>query len=291
LTVERNAPCPCGSGKKYKRCCGLAVAEDCRDQDNLLLNQSVAYLGDIGRRREAFFLSYAKFKQAGIEDIENELKRDVVAQGQVITCSKGCARCCSVYVFATLQECECIVYCLYHHSDVMRHFLSSYGVWRGEVSKFERSYRLIEKLQEKVLLGRQITQEERSLFDTALTSFASRNIPCPFLLPDQSCSIYEVRPFVCAGVVSTSPPDWCSPSHAQHDQFLLCKADINLENEMPYFVRPKSPIIFGCLPELVHDILGKGYPLLSTVQGLEGLKTEVLREPEIQAVLRQVKQF
>jgi hypothetical protein len=27
------------------------------------------------------------------------------------------------------------------------------------------------------------------------------------------------------------------------------------------------------------------------VQGLEGLKTEVLREPEIQAVLRQVKQF
>ncbi len=22
--VERNAPCPCGSGKKYKRCCGLS---------------------------------------------------------------------------------------------------------------------------------------------------------------------------------------------------------------------------------------------------------------------------
>ena len=23
-TVGRNEPCPCGSGKKYKRCCGLA---------------------------------------------------------------------------------------------------------------------------------------------------------------------------------------------------------------------------------------------------------------------------
>jgi hypothetical protein len=26
VTVGRNDPCPCGSGKKYKRCCGMAVA-------------------------------------------------------------------------------------------------------------------------------------------------------------------------------------------------------------------------------------------------------------------------
>jgi hypothetical protein len=25
VKVERNAPCPCGSGKKYKRCCGRAA--------------------------------------------------------------------------------------------------------------------------------------------------------------------------------------------------------------------------------------------------------------------------
>jgi len=25
--VGRNAPCPCGSGKKYKKCCGRAEAE------------------------------------------------------------------------------------------------------------------------------------------------------------------------------------------------------------------------------------------------------------------------
>ncbi|MYI33930.1 MAG: hypothetical protein F4112_13315, partial [Holophagales bacterium] len=24
--VGRNAPCPCGSGKKYKKCCGAPVA-------------------------------------------------------------------------------------------------------------------------------------------------------------------------------------------------------------------------------------------------------------------------
>jgi preprotein translocase subunit SecA len=26
--VGRNDPCPCGSGKKYKRCCGAAVLDD-----------------------------------------------------------------------------------------------------------------------------------------------------------------------------------------------------------------------------------------------------------------------
>lgn len=25
--IERNAPCPCGSGKKYKKCCGLNTLE------------------------------------------------------------------------------------------------------------------------------------------------------------------------------------------------------------------------------------------------------------------------
>ena len=26
--IDRNAPCPCGSGKKYKKCCGLNSAEN-----------------------------------------------------------------------------------------------------------------------------------------------------------------------------------------------------------------------------------------------------------------------
>ena len=28
MTTARNAPCPCGSGKKFKRCCGAAGAVD-----------------------------------------------------------------------------------------------------------------------------------------------------------------------------------------------------------------------------------------------------------------------
>jgi hypothetical protein len=291
LKPERNSPCPCGSGKKYKKCCGLVKTEAREGQDIFKLNQSVAYLGEVGRRREDFCINYTKEKQAGIEEIVNELRRDIATQGKAITCSRGCAYCCSVYVFATLQECECIVYYLYRHNDDLQHFLKSYTGWRQEISKIERSYRLIERIQEKAILGWQVTQDEQGRFDTALTAFTSRNISCPFLLPDQSCSIYEVRPFVCAGVVSTYSPELCSPANPRHDTSLLCKAEIKTENEMPYFVQPKSPVVFGCLPELVHGILERGYSLLSTVQGLEHLKGKVARDPEVQMALKQANIF
>ena len=29
--IGRNDPCPCGSGKKYKKCCGASVAVDEKD--------------------------------------------------------------------------------------------------------------------------------------------------------------------------------------------------------------------------------------------------------------------
>ena len=51
--IGRNDTCPCGSGKKYKKCCG---------QDNGMLEsqyetmKQIAYMSEIGRRREAFCL-------------------------------------------------------------------------------------------------------------------------------------------------------------------------------------------------------------------------------------------
>ena len=33
--VGRNAPCPCGSGRKYKNCCGRTSAPACNNDDSL----------------------------------------------------------------------------------------------------------------------------------------------------------------------------------------------------------------------------------------------------------------
>ncbi|MCC7067254.1 MAG: glycosyltransferase [Burkholderiales bacterium] len=41
-TVSRNAPCPCGSGKRYKDCCGRLAAAPCEDPAGALLERALA---------------------------------------------------------------------------------------------------------------------------------------------------------------------------------------------------------------------------------------------------------
>lgn len=38
MSVARNDPCPCGSGKKYKKCCMGADEEKKRQHNRMLLN-------------------------------------------------------------------------------------------------------------------------------------------------------------------------------------------------------------------------------------------------------------
>jgi Fe-S-cluster containining protein len=284
MSPERNDPCPCGSGKKYKKCCGLAEAANKVKPDLLALNQAVAYLGEVGRQREAFCVDYTTFKKAMLAGLEAGLQQDVAAKGETISCGKGCAHCCEVYVFTTLQEGETIVHYLYQHEEAHTHFIAAYRTWRERVRRFERIYRRIEHIQEKVIFGRD-TPEERQLFNHDLTFYADQGLPCPFL-HNSACTIYEVRPYVCAGVVSSSPREWCHPGHPCHQQTALYKVDVKIENDMPYFIRPQSSITFGSLPELVYNLMEKGYALLSTVQGLEGIREEVNQDPEVRIALK-----
>jgi hypothetical protein len=55
---------------------------------------------------------------------------------------------------------------------------------------------------------------------------------------------------------------------------------------MPYFMKTRNPVLFGCMPELVHQLLEKGYDFLSGIEGLEDLRSRVLRDPEVRAALR-----
>lgn len=58
-TTGRNEPCPCGSGKKYKHCCGrlaaVPVAPQAKAPDPVVLQQGLA-LCNQGRHGEAFLL-------------------------------------------------------------------------------------------------------------------------------------------------------------------------------------------------------------------------------------------
>jgi Fe-S-cluster containining protein len=283
---DRNAPCPCGSGKKYKKCCGGASLAS--NQDPVSINREIAYLGDIGRRREAFCRSYIAAKKEVIRGIEVSLSRDAANLKETITCSKGCGECCSqYYVAASLQECEAIVYWLYQHRDVLLHFLRGFKVWQEGASSVLGPFQTINKLYGKKILG-QVSEEEERLFRQAMDVYERRHISCPFL-KEGACSVYEVRPYVCAGVVSVSPPAWCLVSHADHNRMRYLKNEMRFEQDMPYFVKMRTPVFFGSMPLLVNNILTEGYATLSVVPGLEGLQQAAFSDPELLSALRKLR--
>ncbi len=282
---ERNAPCPCGSGKKHKRCCGLSTAHACT-QDLLAINRAVAYKGDIGRRRQAFCKTYASAKKDGIAEVEIRLRKEVADMGKAITCHKGCGHCCDVWVFANLQESENIVHYLYEHDDVLQYYLRQYPRWKQKIDSLGAIMPRLDKAQEKILFGT-AAEDDQQAFDEDLAAYAALHNSCPFL-QDGACSIYEVRPYACAGVVSVSPPESCMRGHPTRNQNILVKADFLPQNDMPYFLPTKAAINFGCMPALVQQILKYGYAFLSTIEGLEEMHHLATDDPEVKTTLAQM---
>ncbi len=279
MSHEHNAPCPCGSGKKYKKCCGETGLQAL--PGTIRFQRAVAYKGKVGRRRESWCADYFAFKRENIAEVEKMLREDSLAAGRTISCHKGCTTCGCAYVVASLQECEIIVYWLYHHEDALRHFLSSYQVWRARIGEVEELFNRVYSFQDRAL-SRETTEGERIELLVALTDYMGRGIVCPFVAGG-ACSIYDVRPFVCAGVVATTPPEWCLQSHPRHAEVVLYKADAHFENDAPYFRELKNKVSYGCVPYMVYTLLQGGYETLSTIPGLEEIGHEVHGDPEVRA--------
>jgi Fe-S-cluster containining protein len=267
LTPDRNIPCPCGSGKKYKKCCGLIAHPG--KAESISANRTAAYAGAVGRQREIFCLNYAAFKKEAIRKLEAKTQREMIAEGKTIYCSKGCGYCCSLYIEASLQECECIVHYLYQNEEALQRFLQAFEVWRERVTKIERFYNRIIELHTKYTSGL-ATEEEKKIFEAAGAVFMREHLSCPLLF-EATCSVYEVRPYVCASMVSITPAGWCNPSHSCHNQVTFCQIPLSLENDMPYFLRPAGKLPMFNLPLMVYRILEQGHDALTSVLGFDQL--------------------
>jgi Fe-S-cluster containining protein len=240
MSPERNDPCSCGSGKKYKKCCGLNSVQS--RPLGFRANRAIAYKGHIGRLRQAFCTNYTEAKTSILREIGNSQKQDAESMGKSITCSQGCSACCSLFIAASLQECEAVVSYLYQNDEALRNFLRGYNSWIARIQRIATRFNRINSLHGKTLVSQE-SPEERSIFNADLAFYEEKNITCPFL-SDGSCSIYEVRPYVCASVVSLSPAEWCRLSHPQYIQAKYLKTDFQRGNEMPYFLPLKHRIFF-----------------------------------------------
>lgn len=53
--IQRNSPCPCGSGKKYKKCCGTAISQPLADESRSLETPVLAYSDETGNSGNNLF--------------------------------------------------------------------------------------------------------------------------------------------------------------------------------------------------------------------------------------------
>ncbi len=285
MGTDRNGPCPCGSGIKYKKCHGIQSVQSAKSApDKFELNRAIAYKGVVGKDREAFCNAYTTSKITMLTSIAANLRKEAEESGKHIFCSRGCSHCCKMCVVASLQECEAIVHYLYHHEPTLKLFLRNFGRWNDRILKIADSFRTINTLHTSITVGEASEAEIRE-FDAACARYAVQDIPCPFL-SENACSIYGVRPYVCARIVALTPPEWCRAGHPRQHESVHLKAQMQVEKDMPYFSPLANNCTFSSMPFLVYRLLYEGYDALSSVPGLEKLRDSAYSDPEVRATLK-----
>ena len=236
--------------------------------DTFLIDKEIAYKGAIGRKRKAFCIKYIEKKIEILEQIQADQLKTVSKNGETISCQKGCSYCCLAYMQASVQECEAIVYYLYHNEIALSAFLDNYTHWREKLRQNGDIFKECGQLwQNKTNPG--ASEEAQLALQESEVRYRKQNIYCPFLL-DDLCLIYEVRPFTCAGLVATTPPQWCSPLSPNKAKTHVTRASTVIDNS--FYYKGINGTVLAFMPLVVFGILKDGYELLSKIPGLEGLE-------------------
>jgi Fe-S-cluster containining protein len=247
----------------------------------LLLNKEIAYAGEIGKKRRAFCIDFIKNKQDVIKEIKDSQLEAVKEKGQQITCHKGCAHCCHYYMHANIQESEAIVYYLYNNENVYESYIKNYAIWRQKLRENGDIFKNCARLwYEKGARG--AGQKEENAFGAESDRYRDQGLGCPFLV-DGVCSIYEVRPYMCAGTVSTSPGEWCAKGSAYTPT--IYKTQTSAIFDRSFYYQELKEYILTFFPITVFHILESGYKMLELITGLTGLEEKALNDPEVKAII------
>ena len=251
--------------------------------DSFELIREISYKGKIGREREEFCIQYTNYKRERLKETEIAQTKITAANGEIVTCKKGCFSCCVLYTEADIKECEAIVYYLYHNHDALSIFLEQYPKWRQKLREYGDLFRGCEQALRENRNGGYSIYNQQVLADVLL-SYKMQNILCPFL-HNRLCMIYEVRPYTCANHYVTTPAEWCNPLSTNEPKVYKT----NLNNEMLdlsfYYKRLSEPII-AFMPLAVYEILKGGFSYLANVTGLKSLEEEAMSDPEVRAIIQ-----
>ena len=246
------------------------------------LNREIAYLGLVGRLREEYCARFIQKKQEFFNDLYRQQEETIVSNSETLSCYKGCSRCCSLFIGASIQEAEAIVYHLYKNEDKLERFLKTFPEWREKVKEGGDLFRKQPPVGNSLGKNKDLDKNKKT---GDLAAYARQKIPCPFL-QDDACSIYEVRPFVCAGLIVTTPAEWCDPNHPKHNKrkrYII--SDSALADRTFYWKNLDRPV-WSFMPVMVYDILEQGVKGIPGISRMGDLLSRYIYDPDVQNVMR-----
>ena len=281
-SAGRNDPCPCGSGKKYKKCCG--ITEDSVQigsnsislselMESVAFHRRTAYLGSIGRKRKEFCTRYSAYKSKALQSIITRQAAEAKSLGKTVSCRKGCSFCCDYLVAVSIQESEAIVHYLYENEAALNAFLARYPAWYNELSRHLDLLKRISQAAEAVNSQETVTPDMLNIARRETTAFWELHLHCPFLVND-ACSIHPVRPFTCAGHYSLSPSEYCDLSRGKEAEVRVTAPEFDAM-QVQFWDERLNTRYEDMLPNVVFGTLTGGFGYLSSLPGLEKLEEEV----------------
>jgi hypothetical protein len=250
--------------------------------DHIMLNKEIAYSGDIGRKRRDFCIDYINRKKKIIKEIQADQTRSAAKDGETITCPKGCAFCCLLYMQASIQECEAIVYYLYQNESKLNTFLENYKGWRKKLRENGEIFReCAQAWIDKSATG--AGEKEFQAFVGETKRYRDQDMHCPFLY-NNLCLIYEVRPYTCVGTVASTPPEWCNPSNPKEPKIYHTQTSAIFDKS--FYYKEIKDVVLAFMPIMVYGILEDGYEMLSIATGLGDLDDKALADPQVKAIMK-----
>jgi len=247
----------------------------------LKLNKEIAYKGAVGQKRENFCVDYIKKKKEILAQFLTNQVETTLSHGEIISCQKGCSHCCLAYMQASVPECEAIVYYLYHNEAILSTFVKNYMKWRKKLRQNGDIFQECGQAWQKANSLGDDKKAQQALKESE-KKYQEQNIQCPFLV-DDSCIIYEVRPFTCAALISTTPGEYCSLSSKNTAKTYVTRNPIIFDASFYHNKINETVLVF--MPLFVYNVLKYGYKMLSSIPGLEDLEKTVMEDAVIKNII------
>lgn len=128
-----------------------------------------------------------------LKKLYEKLDAALAPVGRVSSCRQGCGHCCQLLILTSKLE-----------KQLIKEYLSSHFP-EEEVKAF-----LLKIEERRELLSKLTVYRDGSFEESAKKEYLASRLPCVFQDENQSCMIYEARPFICRKYLVFNSPEVCA---------------------------------------------------------------------------------